>query len=662
MAKKGAEAGKIQARIGFLEPGAPLPEESGLGTTVWRVIYCSGYDIDEKGERQYHHFMNRRCSCEPGPHWQTYTLAHQADEVALVGGRGSGKSETGMALLMGGDLEFGLNGEPYIFNKFYKALVLRRNSKDLHDWFTRARDYFGAFGFRAIESPTMKLVGPSGCEIICDHLADEGAYQKYQGHEYAIILIEECPQIQTQTLYENLRRSNRVKDGLKMKPRMIVLGNPDGPGLGWFIKRFIKLRHAPVKGDTQFPTGRPVKPGELWRNPVSGETRMYFHSTVYDNPYFLRGNARYVKQLEGIDDDNERRRWLLGDFTAMVGQYFPTYRPEGPLAGEEANARHVYPADQIKIEPWWPRIMGMDIGYRHHAAVYKAAVDPHGRLVVYDEMVEAEVDNEEWGMNVARWCQKELPHLPSRSIPLFLSHDAFGNRGEGRTQAEQIEAGIRRVLGSTGSLLLDLPVADDAERDFFRAAADRQQCRILVSRPFSRKRVDGWSFIRILMKWKDSGAKDARTINPDHVRRLMESGDQEALTEYLRGLEDRSGEVLPKLVISDKCRVLKDALSTLVYDTDGKNPEDVKKTETIEDDAADAFRYLCVGYRKIAERLPRSVFMQQRISEAKEKGASSDDLWNMQPWFDEQYEEQANDRAFSFGLGSSRSRQVRYQN
>ncbi len=640
------------AQIGIVNSGDEWAAEEKGYQVAWRPIYCAGFDVVD-GQKVYHHFQGKKCGCPPGPHWFVLSIwpkSLEVDELCLPGGRGSGKSEDSFGLLIKGDSASG--GRPYIENKHYRALVLRENAKDLEDWVSRAEEFFGKFGATCARSPSIKFKFPSGCEILCDHLQDESAYRKYWGQQFARILIEECPQIGSEKLYERVRLSCRVKEGLKLRAMMIVIGNPDGPGLGWFTKRFIRLRK---------PNGEMLKSREVWVNPKSGQRRMFVHSTIYDNPYFLVGDADYLRQLEGNENENEKRRLLHGDFDALVGQYFAEFRPNGPLPGESTRANHVVKRDSIRIEPWWPRLMGMDIGYRHYCAVVKGALAPNGQIIIYDEMVESEVDNEDWGKKIAYWCRDELKALPSRTIPLFLSHDAFGNRGDGHTQAEQIESGIRQVLGDRSTLLLDLAQDEGAELEFFKAIAQAQQAsRIVMRKPFGRKRVDGWDFMRILMKWKSVEARPASEIDQRYARDLLDREGMEALSKYMEQFDPKTDVALPRLQITSNCQFIIEALQALVYDTDGKNPRDVLDAGTMENDVGDALRYLCSGYEKYAERLPKAVWIEQRIAAARERGVGDSDIYQLYKASQADYdEEHGHMGAFRYGVGSSRTQRVR---
>ena len=106
----------------------------------WKPVFCSGYEVDEEGVKKFHHLENKACKCKPGPHWRALKAVARGrvDELALVGGRGSGKSENSFAIMIAGDVYS--KDTVYVANKFYRGLVLRENAKDLDDWVSRASE------------------------------------------------------------------------------------------------------------------------------------------------------------------------------------------------------------------------------------------------------------------------------------------------------------------------------------------------------------------------------------------------------------------------------------------------------------------------------------------------------------------------------------------
>jgi len=142
-------------------------------------------------------------------HWkpqdkQTIALARIEDEILYGGARGGGKTDAGQAWLL------------YDIDKpKYRALVIRKNADDLRDWVDRARQMFAGTGAIFTGNPP-EIRFPKGGIIRTGHLKDENAYEKYQGHEYQRILIEELTHIPSEESYLKLVSSCRsTVDGLE---------------------------------------------------------------------------------------------------------------------------------------------------------------------------------------------------------------------------------------------------------------------------------------------------------------------------------------------------------------------------------------------------------------------------------------------------------------
>jgi len=129
---------------------------------------------------------------QAGPQFYA-TTAKWADELLDGGARGGGKTDTGQAWLLY-DID----------NPRYRALVIRRNYTDLNDWIDRAISFYHDAGGKFAGD---KFTFPSGAVIRTGHLADKDAYQKYQGHEYQKMVIEELTHISREADYEKLLAS-----------------------------------------------------------------------------------------------------------------------------------------------------------------------------------------------------------------------------------------------------------------------------------------------------------------------------------------------------------------------------------------------------------------------------------------------------------------------
>nr|AKH47998.1 PBSX family phage terminase large subunit [uncultured marine virus] len=279
---------------------------------------------------------------------QEIALKSNANEILFGGARGGGKTDTGMTWLMY-DIE----------HPKYRALVIRRNATDLSDWIDRARDmYSGSKG---------KMVGdtfifPSGARIRTGHLADKEAYQKYQGHEYHKIVMEELTHIARESDYEKLLASCRsTVDGLV--PQIFCTTNPDGPGHEWVKERW-EIPDTPSEPVTSFKKGRKL---------------VFIPSSVYDNEILITKDKEYVKYLESIEDEELRRAWLEGSWEGfgVEGAY---YREQ--MRRTESEGRVV----SNLYDPLIPVSTWCDLGIADSFSIgYFQAIGKEVRVIDYDE-------------------------------------------------------------------------------------------------------------------------------------------------------------------------------------------------------------------------------------------------------------------------------------
>ena len=159
----------------------------------------------------------------PGP--QTYAL--EVDDCYLIlfgGSRGPGKTTAGVVWLL-----------KHILNPNFRGLVIRRTSDDLVDWLDKAKVLYQNTGAVFSGKPaTIKF--PSGAIIRTGHLRDD-SYEKYQGHEYQRMLVEELTQIPNEESFLKLISSCRsTVDGIE--PQIFCTANPGGKGHAWVKNRW----------------------------------------------------------------------------------------------------------------------------------------------------------------------------------------------------------------------------------------------------------------------------------------------------------------------------------------------------------------------------------------------------------------------------------------
>jgi len=275
----------------------------------------------------------------PGP--QTEALARSEDEILNGGARGGGKTEAGLAWMV----------EPeYVRNKHYKGLVIRKNHDDLSDWIARAKIFYSSIATVTGKPPVIKF--KAGGFIRLGHFRDSSTFDKYQGHEYHKILIEELTKvIRNEQDYLKLMSCNRsTVPGLPAQSFLTT--NPGGPGHIWVRKRFVNCCR-----------------NKTFIDPISGKSRIFIPSKVEDNPTLMERDPQYVHFLNSLPT-KLRLAWRFGDWSVYEGQYFDEWTDDFFQTHE--------------ISSQMEHFIALDYGYSAQSSVGFYAVLPSGKVHRYD--------------------------------------------------------------------------------------------------------------------------------------------------------------------------------------------------------------------------------------------------------------------------------------
>ncbi|MEK7578735.1 MAG: phage terminase large subunit [Patescibacteria group bacterium] len=406
---------------------------------------------------------------------QTFALRQRVFELLYGGARGGGKTEAGLVWLL-----IDIN------NPNYHGLVIRKNSNDLGDWIERSRRMYIPLGARFAGNP-VEITFRSGAIIRTGHLKDENAYEKYQGHEYCRMLIEELTQIPTELDYLKLISSCRSKYP-ELKPRVFATTNPGGRGHAWVKKRFVDI-------------GAPMK---VYKDELTGRGRIYIPATVDDNPALKTTDPGYIAFLAGLPDKNLRDAWRYGRWDVFTGQFF----------GEWKDNIHVIPP--FEIPPNWMRYISIDYGFAKPSAIYWHAIDPlSGKVYTYREIYVTE----HTGEMLAKAVYAANNH---EQIEWLIADNNIANVGK--------ESG-KSVLGQM--------------KDVFEEKKWNIAIRLATKGPHSR--VNGWNLFKGYIK----SQKDERGYNktrwqvfnvcPELIRTMpLQMYDETHVEDLDTDLEDHS--------------------------------------------------------------------------------------------------------------------------
>ena len=530
-------------------------------------------------------------------------LAEQpADEILLGGLRGPGKTDALIAWM----------AEPIGFAK-YNGLILRFSQTALDETIVRCDEIYRQMGGRKCGRPPYWEF-PGGARIYTGHLKGDKDYENYRGHEYQRIGIEEATQIGKKSLYAMLFGSNRSTiPGLK--PKILLTSNPDGPGNEWIKRHFVNV----------WAKGKKIPPKQRFIDPVTDRIRVFIPGRRDENKILLKNDPGYYKRLR-ILAPHLQKAWIEGDWDAPASQFFPEFRPHGPMLNERGEiepeeARHVIPA--MEIPPWCHRWISMDWGYAHHSAVYWGARGPDKRVHVYQEFVVRKMGSDMVGAEIAKRSVNDLEASPDGHMTIYLSHEAFSARDSSHSFAEQIGLGIQSILGPESAFVLTL---SRDEKEFEKKDPERAlrlmlqrkeelsgRLRITIRR-CNPDRKAGWSFIRNMLRWQTM--HEMVKPNLDYARELAAGADGYLKANaYMDMFKGQKPEVLPGVLIHDCCPILIQAIPKACANPN--KPEDVLEWESddnsIGDDPLDSFRFLLMAFRDHEDKVPFDVWVQQEV-------------------------------------------------
>lgn len=533
----------------------------------------------------------------------------------------------------------------YYFHPSFRGLVLRKNQEDLKAWIKYAAPIYRQLGAEHMRRDN-SFEFPSGAMIWTGHLKDSDSYQKYMGMpELHRVSVEEVTQIPEEELYEQIRSCVRTVHP-ELRPQLFLDANPEGPGMAWVGNRFVHMKDkhgnpVPHKTIAEFEIENPFTKRKL----IS--TRIFIPAGLRDNPYI---DDNYLAILAGLPE-RMRKAYLEGDWDNLTGAFFSTFRNplthRLPFQGEPEKACHVIvkrkdPPHYPRLEYWWARQMGGDWGFGHECSYHWGCRDPNnGRLHIYREFGGGGISAVAQGVRIAELSRDELEQLPSHSLTLWYSRDAFQRRSndEGMTSfVELISRGIAHVLGPDAIYVPQLNVIEEAAFDYdfnqrdrfhheyrhFRESLLTQKKSGITIKMANSNRVLGWNYIRDGFEWADP-IQPSGEFNPEVEHRIRrEFGIAEA-ERYRQSFERRIVE-RPWLQIWDTCPRLLEAIPRAP--ADDRNPEDVRKQHWKGADFCESFRYLVTGFRDDPQEIPVEVRKQQAIEAFKlaRPGYSFDEL------------------------------------
>jgi len=285
---------------------------------------------------------------------QQEALVRTEFEVLYGGARGGGKTDTGIAWLLYPVWDWLQAIRDKDYEKAqrlsrYRALIIRKNADDLKDWIDRAQaTYSQVFGNSVqFAGKPVDIKFGDGPIFRTGHLKDADAYQKYRGHEYQRILVEELTQIPAEEYYEDLISSCRSTIP-EIDAQVFATTNPDGPGFYWVKDRFSIPEWPP---ETPIITNKEV---EMPDGSKVNTQRVFIRALLSDNPKLKEKDVGYEVRLASMKDESRKKAWLQGYWGAPI--------IEGVIFNEELKSLYDGRVTEVAWQPEYPVYTYWDIG------------------------------------------------------------------------------------------------------------------------------------------------------------------------------------------------------------------------------------------------------------------------------------------------------------
>lgn len=471
---------------------------------------------------------------EPTPKQREFLdLPEEIDEGFFGGAAGPGKTEA----LLADPIYHG-----YVRDPHFTGIIFRKSYPDIaKSLLPRSAEMYRAFGGSYNgEDHVWSFQG--GGRVFFGYMRDMMDARKHDTNQYNYIGWEELTHFPKDVYIYMLQRNRRLNKEDKLPAYMRGASNPGNIGHLWVRQRFIESARAG---------------GVVLRDPETDTKRIFIKAVLQDNPHLDPG---YIRKLM-LQPAAERRAKMLGDWWAYTGQVFSEWRDQH-LLGEPSNAIHVIKPFKIPLS--WPKLLGIDWGYRAWLWAGWGAISPEGRMYVYREYCTRRTKIAQWASDIAK-----LTKLDGNLKACVLDRSAWKDEGHEKTIAEQFAdySGI------------------NPERSF-------------------SSRIAGKMIIHDMLRWKARPPRWSSIpgYNQEEANRIFRNQGIDALSEYVDSfMGENVAENLPLVQVFDTCQKLIETIPACVYaeDRKGKKAEDI--AEFHGDDPIDGFRYLCALF---ADRRP----------------------------------------------------------
>lgn len=236
---------------------------------------------------------------QEGP--QTLLLKCHIQDILYGGARGGGKTDGALGHWLDHVGEYG---------KYAAGLFVRRTMPELEDAIARAKELFIDVAEWKEQKKTFIFFG--GGSLKFRFLERDTDADKYQGHAYTWIEIEEAGNFPNPEPVDKLRATLRSAYGVKCW--FLMTANPGGIGHNWIKERYI----SPAPPLTPFEAIYKVGDQEVVVR------RIFIPAKLSDNKILLNADPNYRNNiiLATVGQEWLQKAWLDGDWDIVAGGMF----------------------------------------------------------------------------------------------------------------------------------------------------------------------------------------------------------------------------------------------------------------------------------------------------------------------------------------------------
>jgi hypothetical protein len=363
--------------------------------------------------------------------------------------------------------------------------------------------------------------------------------------------------------------------------------NPLGPALPWLQRRYWYK-----DGSNETYASGEIQKREVY-DPVAKkvvvQTRVWFFGKLDENKHMDAG--KYRANLAATGNEVRKKAYILGEWSAVEGQFFGNFRPNGPMENEPENANHVIAAAPERFKPWMRCVYGADWAFNEHESAWvRLDADEHtGEIHVTEENAGVGRSTFDFGVSIGKSARGRV--MAGGAVVVALSPDAWARESEVESEAARIMEGIGSVVGAHRVRL---------EGEGLDSLTGELEGMLVVRRA-GNKRLPGWELLDSWMRWERMRL-EGRVYNHEEAMAVM---NRHGEGEYLKYLElwDKSlgvGKKLPVLRVWEECGRVIAAISGAPAST--KVAGDIDKRHWYGADLIDALRYGAVEINKLKGR------------------------------------------------------------